>query len=400
MPESYQYSLEDIKFMQYVSQQPGRIAYIDECGGYGFDFSKEGTSKFYILTAVVVENSKVEKLHSDFEEIKRTNGFGGTELKSSGLSDAKRSRIMSKLLPVEFRLVIFIADKQKFHSNTPLTDYKPVFIKNMNSRMHAMLYKAYPKLKIYMDETGWPDFRESFKKYVASNRGQLNVFNEYDFDFLDSRDEVLIQLADFISGSVMKSLLNPDGVNYLEMLKGKITSERKFPEEYEPYWGNSKPEDYKYDRNIYTLALKCAKDFIAANENDKSEEKKAQVAALRYLLFYVSCVSSTQYVYSDELLKNIEMNMGHRIKKNYLFRRVIAPLRDSGVILASSVHGYKIPISVDDIVTYLNSTTSTVGPMLHRMGICRNLILQGTDNNLDIFNDEAFIKYKNYFEGC
>ena len=275
MPESYQYSLEDIKFMQYVSQQPGRIAYIDECGGYGFDFSKEGTSKFYILTAVVVENSKVEKLHSDFEEIKRTNGFGGTELKSSGLSDAKRSRIMSKLLPVEFRLVIFIADKQKFHSNTPLTDYKPVFIKNMNSRMHAMLYKAYPKLKIFMDETGWPDFRESFKKYVASNRGQLNVFNEYDFDFLDSRDEVLIQLADFISGSIMKSLLNPDGDNYLEMLKGKITSERMFPEEYEPYWGNSKPEDYKYDRSIYTLALKCARDFIAANENDKSEEKQA-----------------------------------------------------------------------------------------------------------------------------
>ena len=378
----------------------GRIAYIDECGGYGFDFSKEGTSKFYILTAVVVENSKVEKLHSDFEEIKRTNGFGGTELKSSGLSDAKRSRIMSKLLPVEFRLVIFIADKQKFHSNTPLTDYKPVFIKNMNSRMHAMLYKAYPKLKIFMDETGWPDFRESFKKYVASNRGQLNVFNEYDFDFLDSRDEVLIQLADFISGSIMKSLLNPDGDNYLEMLKGKITSERMFPEEYEPYWGNSKPEDYKYDRSIYTLALKCARDFIAANENDKSEEKQAQVAALRYLLFYVSCVSSTKYVYSDELLKNIEMNVGQRIKKNYLFRRVIAPLRDSGVILASSVHGYKIPISVDDIVTYLNSTTSTVGPMLHRMGICRDLILQGTDNNLDIFNDEAFIKYKNYFEGC
>ena len=73
-------------------------------------------------------------------------------------------------------------------------------------------------------------------------------------------------------------------------------------------------------------------------------------------------------------------------------------MRDGGVILASCVHGYKIPISVEDITTYLNQTTSTVGPMLHRMGICRRLILQGTDNNLDILGNEAFLKYKRLFE--
>lgn len=399
MPDNYQLSLDDMAFMQCVSKQPGRIAYIDECGGYGFDFSKERTAKFYILTAVVVENDKVDKLHADFEEIKRTNGLSNTEVKSSSLSDNRRSRMMSQLLPIEFRIVVFIADKQKFHENTPLTDYKPVFIKNMNSRMHSMLYHAYPKLKILMDETGWPEFRESFKKYVIDHRGQTNLFNEYDFDFINSKDEILVQLADLISGSIMKSLIDPSSPNYLEMLRGKITAERRFPEEYEPYWDSTKTKDYKYDSTIYSLAVKCARDFIAANENEKSDEKQAQVAALRYLLFYVSSVSSTRYVYSDELIRNMEQNVGRRIKKDYLFRRVIAPLRDSGVILASCVHGYKIPISVEDIMTYLNQTTSTVGPMLHRMGICRNLIRQGTDNALDVFNDEEFIRYKNYFEG-
>ena len=35
---------------------------------------------------------------------------------------------------------------------------------------------------------------------------------------------------------------------------------------------------------------------------------------------------------------------------------------------------------------------------IHRMGICRNLIKAGTDNNLDVFDDPAFVKYKHYFE--
>ena len=67
------------------------------------------------------------------------------------------------------------------------------------------------------------------------------------------------------------------------------------------------------------------------------------------------------------------------------------------VILASCNQGYKIPISVADIVAYLNQTTATVGPMIHRIGLCRQLILQSTDNDLDVFNDPAFIKYKGFF---
>ena len=81
-----------------------------------------------------------------------------------------------------------------------------------------------------------------------------------------------------------------------------------------------------------------------------------------------------------------------------LFRELTFLLRDEGVILASCVKGYKIPISVDDIITYLNQTTSTVGPMLHRMVICRNLIKRGTDNNYDLFDDPAFLKYKRFFD--
>lgn len=398
MENYHQMTIQDAMFQQTVDKLPKRLAYIDETGSFGFDFSTEGASKYYILTAIVVEIDKLKKLHTDFEEIKKTNGLAKTELKSSKVPEGRRERIMLQLMPLEFNIVLFIADKQKFYKDSPLTKYKPVFIKNMDNRIYAMLYGAYPKLRIMMDKVGWSEFQDSFKKYVEDRRGQTNLFNQYDFEFVDSKDEILIQMADFIGGSIMKQICGKSSKNYLEMLKGKITAIQRFPSEYAPYWGNVNPEDYKYDKAIYALAVKKARDYIEANKNDDSDVKKVQVAVLRYLLFYVSCVNSTQYVYSDELIRNAQNFVDRKVTRDFLFRQVIAPLRDSGVILASCVHGYKIPISVEDINTYLNQTTSIVGPMMQRMGKCRQLIKEGTSNDVDVFNDPAFLKYKRYFD--
>ncbi len=398
MNSDHQISIDELLCQEELASIPARIAYIDECGNFGFDFEKEGTSLFYVLTAIVIETSRLDEFHQQFESIKKNNGFKNTELKSSNLKESSRARIISQLLPVDFRIVLFIADKKRIREDTPLRDYKQTFVKNMNNRMHHLLYQAYPKLKIIMDETGYPEFQQSFRTYVANNRRQYNLLNEYDFDFVDSRDEILVQLADLIGGSINKWLINPQSTNYLEMLRGKITAYERFPNKHEPYWGEAKPEDYKYDSAVYTLAVKRAQDYIAKFEKDESDDKKAQVASLRYLLFYVMNISPSRYVYSDELLENIRHNIKRKATKEFLFRRVIAPMRDSGVILASCVHGYKIPISINDVTTYLNQTTSTIGPMLRRMGICRRLILQGTDNDRDICDDEAFVRYKRLFE--
>ena len=127
-------------------------------------------------------------------------------------------------------------------------------------------------------------------------------------------------------------------------------------------------------------------------------EKHLQVAILQYLLFYVQNVSAQAFVSSHQLLNVLEEYADTRIRLNYLYRRIIAPLRDAGVILASSSQGYKIPVSVEDITTYINQTHTVVSPMLHRICICRNLIKQQTNNDLDVLDDPAFLKYKNYFD--
>lgn len=40
-------------------------------------------------------------------------------------------------------------------------------------------------------------------------------------------------------------------------------------------------------------------------------------------------------------------------------------------------------------------TVSIVSPMLHRVEVCRNLVLENTHGNFDILDAPAFIRYKN-----
>ena len=399
MESEQQLTFDDLAYINYIVAQPNRLAFIDECGGFGFDFSKQGTPEFYLLCAIVIKERDLCSINYSFNEIKKNNGFGKTELKSSSINDSRRFRIMAQILPLEFRIVFLIANKKLFLKDTPLREYKPVFLKHINQRLYSVLYSAYPKLEIIQDETGTPEFRDSFMKYVESNRPENNLFGEYDFVFVDSKDEIIVQLADFIGGSLYKSLEDSDYYNYFEMLKGKIAHVEYFPNQHQPYWGRTNPKDCKYDDTIYALAVKSAKDFIQRFTNDENDYRKMQVYVLNYLLYYVSQVSPTQFVYSEDLIRHISENLNIKISRDKLFRRVIAPMRDEGVVLSSCSKGYKIPISVDDIVAYVNQTISTVGPMLQRIAICRSRILQNTDNLLDILDDKAFFRYKRYFEG-
>ena len=48
-----------------------KYAYIDEFGSYGFEFSKDNVSTHFILTAIIVEDSKKDELEAKVEEIRK-----------------------------------------------------------------------------------------------------------------------------------------------------------------------------------------------------------------------------------------------------------------------------------------------------------------------------------------
>ena len=395
-----QLSFDDYISFNEISSKPSRTAYIDESGSYGFSFDKEGTQRYYIICAVVVRTKELTSVENSFDEICCNYGFSKSEMKSSTISKnhKKRLRILSEILPLDFTAILLIADKKTFYEPSPLKDYKESFVKYLHQRLYESMYAVYPKLEIVEDNYGTEAFQTGFRKYVEEHRPRRNLFDEYDFRFVDSSSSRLTQLADFIAGSIAQELEESTKNNYLQILKSKIVSTTWFPNQNRPYFANSDSPIDKYDKQIFELSSDLAQRYINDNAKSEDDDTRLKVATLRHLLFVVSNIDARRYVPAKELIRILTEYVDHKIVPNYFYRRVIATLRDDGLILASCSKGYKIPISYHDIIDYANSTANIVGPMLNRLGHCRSLILRHTDGKLDILDNQAFVCYKKYFD--
>lgn len=394
--DDYQLTIDDIAYVKNVTTAPGRSAFIDECGGFGFEFEKSGTLPYYVVCAVIVHDEDITAIEQKVAEMQQTL-FGGKEMKSSaiGTKHRRRMQVLIELLTLNMNLVILIADKKKFYKDSPLTEYKTVFKKHLNQRLYKAMVCAFPKLSIVEDEYGTDEFQQQYRKYIESHRPANNFFNDYSFDYTDSRNSSIVQIADIIAGSVMAHLLDPTAPNVLRIFSGSISGIVKFPISDEFFLPSNSPNEY--DSAVYQLACKCATDYVDQYTEGSDEEVRLRTLFLKYLLYNVRILNSSRYIHSSEIVQELSSMSEKRISKDFLYRRIIAPLRDEGIIIASCKNGYKIPTCVSDISAYINQTTTVVGPMLHRIDCCRSQIRKITDNKLDILNDPSLMAYKRYF---
>lgn len=395
--DSYQISFDDLSYLENISKLPGRSAFIDECGSFGFDFCKEGVSTHYVVCAVIVNNKDIGGIEQKIEEIQR-NKFGGSEMKSSSISNNhhRRINILTELLMLDFSLIILIADKQAFHENSPLTNYKGTFVKYLHRLLYDSMYCAYPKLKIVEDEYGTSEFQKGYRQYIRNNRPALNLFDDYDFDYVDSKNSNIVQIADIIAGSVMQHIIDTNAPDALKLFQSRIRDVICFPKVFTPKSEKIGDDSY-YDAQIYNLAHKRALNYIEQNRNDLSEEVRLRSLFLRLLLFSAENFGESQYIYAGKIVQELSDLSETKVTRDFLYRRIVAKLRDEDVLIASSSHGYKIPTCTEDIRTYIAQTDTVVSPMLARIGKCRSLIFKETDGKLDILNAAEFQGYKRYF---
>lgn len=397
--------MEQLSFDYYLEQQklsdmPSRHAFIDESGSFGFDFEKEGTDRFYVICSVIVNSDSLATVEKAFEDVCSKHGFSESEMKSSsiGRNDARRIRILTDILQLDFSVILLIADKKDFIEASALTDYKEIFVKYLHERLYDVMYAIYPKLAICEDCFGSSEFQQGYRRYVEKNRPKRNLFDYYDFCFLDSKSSRLIQLADFIAGTIACELEEKSTIKYLQILSGKITICSHFPNYRTPYFADCTKVPKEFNKTIFELSSRIAQEFVEKNSKSDDYETRLKVATLRHLLFVVHDIDARKYVSAIELTRLLSEYTGTKVTRDYFYRYIIASLRDDGLIIASCSKGYKIPISHNDIIEYTSSTIGVVGPMLSRLGRCRSLILGTTDGDLDILNVKDFLKYKKYFD--
>ena len=376
-------------------------AFIDETGNFGFNFDAHGTSSHFIVTAIIIEKEKVENLRNEIDVV-RKKYFGNGEIKSSSISKdhSRRFRILNEVIKHDFRVFSVVIDKQRIFKDTGL-DFKKSFIKFLNSILYKELKLIFPNLEIYADTHGSDKFMMEFEKY-AGKIPNYSMFDEYYFQFVNSKTEPLIQLADLLSGTISFGF---EGSKKCEEYKGfyNLIKERTvlktWPIEHNNYLLNlDLIKKSEYDDKIAVYCLRLAIKYIEEHKETGVCSDVDKVLVLEYLMNQLYAYNPNKYISSKELIRYINGISKVQYNDQTFKTNLIANLRDNNVIISSSANGYKIPVSKKELYSYTNITLGMVMPMLDRLERCRSRILALTNNELDILEAEEHQKIKQYLD--
>ena len=379
-------------------------AFTDESGAFGWKLDNPNVSTHFVISAIIVKESDLQNLRGNVENIRRKY-FQTGEMKSSkiGKNHERRRRILAELIKLPFSIFAVVIDKRMLVDSKGLR-FKTSFYKFMNNIVHKELSRAFPILTIVADEIGGSDYMQSFSRYVYDRQDIPNLFGELKFSFKASDKEILIQLADLISGTLAYEYdvhkKTVDVPQYHRMLDGKIIRVELYPKSYKTYILENSALAEDYDKEVANLCLKQAVDFIKKHDDIDDEEIQAQIIILKYLLFRFMNNDLRAYISTRELKKQLE-NTGLADISTQTFRtRIIGKLRDNGVIISSSSakKGYKIPAKESELFDFINHGTMIIMPMLERLKKCRDLVKLGTANKLDLFDKTEYSSLKKYFD--
>lgn len=285
--------------------------------------------------------------------------------------------------------------KQRQNQKDGGLQFKKSFLKYVNGKLYNLLFSSYSDIHIIADEYGSEEFKLSFKKYIDKNH-KPDIFYQSTFDLVNSKKEVLVQLSDFIVGTINKIYEEKSSGElneaYINFLSQKALSIDEWPTKYQAYYTKDITTD-KFDQLIYEYALGKAETFIENNEKNHEYDIQLQIATLRHLVFHSRMIKKNEYVKTTKLIELIEFieKYGFKDVKSFAVRsKVIAPLRDSDVIVTSSNKGYKIPCCYTDMEEFVERVNSIVTPLLSRLGKARKSLKIVSKDEIDILKGPNF----------
>lgn len=376
-------------------------AVIDEFGNADLDSTKDRVSSHFILTAVLFREEDKSVLEEQFESIRRKY-FQTGEMKSSKVKNnhQRRKRILSELMNLPFKVYCLVCNKELLFSEG--LKYRPVFYKYLHKQLYSDLFNYYPQIHVIADEIGSDKFMAGFKRYIDKiNPNEL--FEDVYFEFQSSKSFVPIQCADFIGGSIARAydhIYSGDNTNeFIDILKenNKLIHINHWPiEDIRKY-----PifEEQDFDKEITQIIYSIINDIIKFLDIKCDDEVHIhRCKTLNYLLMEFIYGDYRRYISADEIRSHLNYLSSSEINKTYFRTNIIASIRDSGIIIASSNYGYKIPSSMQDIMDYLDHNKSIIMPMLKRLIHCQKNIQISTDGKIDILNLPQYWQLGNIVE--
>ncbi|MBI3521322.1 MAG: DUF3800 domain-containing protein [Bacteroidetes bacterium] len=370
-----------------------KIGFIDESGNKSIHFEKEGVTTFFVVSAVIIEENLVSEIREKFQQIASKFTFA-PEVKSNAKAFrdiGDRLKFLQAISELDFRIYSVIVDKRKIFEESGL-QFQNSFYKYTNGLLDRELYDYYPFLELISDQHGTEDFMSGFIDYVDKHHRQTDLFKGPSFSFRDSKDEPLIQLADFIAGSVARcyepSKIDSRNNEILDILHKHILHLREWPEVPLKFFGNIDNEDEQYNQELVDFIFYRINEFFTSNQESQSPEIKNQLVCLNYLIYRFK-KNPFSYAYSDEILDRINIREIN-VTKRVLNKEIITRLRDSKILITSSTSGYKIACCKADITRFYNNYSSKIVPMIETIGKVDTVIKNATSGNLSLLEDGEF----------
>lgn len=188
------------------------LVFIDDSGDTGFKLG-EGSTNYFIIAMVIFDDElEAEKTAIAIKELKRKINFGDkTEFRFFKTCHNYRIKFLETVNQYDFRIRALIVDKSKIYSaelKNNKNSFYAYFIKEAIKKSGTIL-----RAKIRIDGSGDRIFRRKFFTYLRQELNNSNKKVMENCKMIDSKTDVLIQMADMIAGSINRAQ-NKEEKNY------------------------------------------------------------------------------------------------------------------------------------------------------------------------------------------
>ena len=197
------------------------LVFIDDSGDPGFK-TEEGSSQHFVIALVIFKDElEAENAAVAIKNLRRILEFpDSVEFKFHKSRKDVRLQFLETVRVFDFSIRCIVIDKNVVYSEKLKTDRTSFYnyaMKLVLKNSGEMIQNA----KIRVDGRGDRNFRRGFQTYI---RRELPISIMKDCKLVNSKGNVLIQLADMIAGSVRRSydMSKTDRTIYKEIIADKI----------------------------------------------------------------------------------------------------------------------------------------------------------------------------------
>ncbi|WP_158239235.1 DUF3800 domain-containing protein [Uliginosibacterium sp. TH139] len=369
------------------------FAFIDESGNHDLDTSKEGVSTYYVVAAIVCKSANVESLTKTVDVIKNKH-YGTGEIKSSKTKEDRRLRVINDLLDIDFKFTAIAVNKNELQKIGGFP-HKKSFVKFLHGILYKSLVATYQDISIRADEHGREEFMIGFRNYITKNHIP-DLFKTCTVEHVKSESNVLVQLADFLAGTIRIFYEENASKDLNEAFIKLATKSRLSIEEWPPQHFrriDQRPDREEHDEVVFTVAMNSAASFVSENSEFSDEEIQPQLIVLKYLLFQAQFVH-TEYISSGELRDHLAACGYADISEHQFKSMVISKLRDCDVLISSSNRGYKIPQTHADYMDFVELVNGQTIPLLDRLRRAKKALFEASLGEIKTFDDPQYEKLK------